>query len=81
MKSSTITIILLAMAVILLGIVLFFNIYEPLSYLDNPLVGNGLGKLCSSGEDCRNFCNNNMGRCNNYCQENSGNLLCDKLFG
>lgn len=80
-KDAKIGIIILALAISALGFVFYMNVYEPLKFLDNPLFGEGLGNLCVSEENCRNFCHTNRGQCNEYCQENSSNELCNILFG
>ena len=72
---------ILILAVAALGFVFYINVYEPLAFLDDPLVGDGLGNICDSEESCRNFCHTSRGRCDKYCQENTSNELCGILFG
>ena len=67
--------------IVLLGLVLYVNVSGILGFLSDPLIGEGLGRLCTSEQDSRDFCSNNRGRCNNYCQENPENALCGTLFG
>ncbi len=74
-------IIVLLLAIVALGFVLYMNIYEPLAFLDNPLFGYGLGNLCDSEDNCRIFCHTNKGRCDKYCQSNPSNEVCNILFG
>ncbi|MEK6852593.1 MAG: hypothetical protein AABX59_01810 [Nanoarchaeota archaeon] len=80
-RDTKIGVIILVLAILALGFVLYMNVYEPLAFLDNPLVGEGLGTLCVSEEKCIDFCHNNKGRCDAYCRENPSNELCDILFG
>lgn len=80
MQDKKLGIILLVIVVLLLGFVFYVNISNVLDPLANPLVGEGLGGLCSNEEDCIDFCHNNRGQCNNYCQENPSNELCNVLF-
>ena len=79
-RDTKIGIIMLVLAIIGLGFVLYINIYDVLVFLDNPLAGNGLGELCDGKEDCISFCRNSMGRCNVYCRENPSNTLCEALL-
>ena len=79
MKAVAASLIIVILALVALGFVLFMNIYEPLAYLDNPVFGYGLGNLCNGEENCRIFCNDNRGRCIRYCQENPSNGLCNIL--
>ena len=81
MEDKNILIIVAVGVFLLLGFSLFVNVKNTFGFLANPLSGSGLGTLCNSEEDCRNFCQNNLGRCNIYCAENPSNELCGKLFG
>ena len=80
MEDGNILIILAISAFLLLGFSLFVNINNPFSFLANPLAGNGFGTLCNSEDDCRDFCSNNLGRCNDYWRENPSNELCNSLL-
>lgn len=80
MEDKKLGLLLLVIAILLLGFVFYVNVSSVLAPLENPLVGKGLGRLCSNEIDCTNFCQDNMGRCRTYCQENPENELCDKLF-
>ena len=80
MEDKKLGITLLVIAIFLLGFVFYVNISNILKPLENPLVGEGLGQLCSHEEDCIDFCHNNRGQCEIYCRENSSNELCGKLF-
>jgi len=80
MDDRKLGILLLVISLVLLGIVFYINVNNSFSSLANPLTGEGLGNLCSSEEDCKEFCNDNSGRCNDYCGENPFNILCDTLF-
>jgi len=72
-------IVILFIAILLLGFTLIVNLTNAFSFLDKPLIGKGLGPLCSSLSDCEDFCLNNMGRCNSYCQTNPSNKICELL--
>lgn len=49
--------------------------------LPSPVIKSyGLGNLCSSEEECHDFCLNNMGRCRDYCSKNQGNPLCFSIY-
>jgi len=79
-SDKLITIIILVLAISGLVFVFFVNINDSLAFLADPLVGDGLGTLCSSETECENFCQNNHGRCDDYCSNNPTNKLCDILF-
>lgn len=80
MQDKTIGIIIVILAVVALGIVFFVNVGNSLDSLADPLVGDGLGRLCTNPSNCQDFCQNNKGRCNDYCQENPSNPLCSTLL-
>ena len=79
-NDRVIVLIILTLALAALSFVFFVNINNNFEYLADPLVGDGLGTLCSSETDCKNFCSSNRGRCNEYCRENPSNNLCNILF-
>jgi len=79
-NDSLILIIILVLAIVGLGFVFFVNINDSFAYLADPLVGDGLGTICSSETNCRDFCQNNRGRCDEYCSSNPSNDLCNTLF-
>lgn len=84
-KDVKIGIVILIIAILLSGITYVVNsanLYDAIgffSFLNKPLMGEGLGPLCSSLSDCQNFCHKNMGRCNEYCQANPTNKICDSI--
>ena len=80
MDDKKLGIILLITAIFLLGFSFYSNLTGIFSFLGDPLVGGGFGVMCKSEEDCREFCSNNMGRCNKYCTNNPTNKLCERLF-
>jgi len=81
MEEKSILIIIIVVSTLLLGVSFFMNVNDTLSFIADPLYGEGFGNLCSSPSECQEFCEDNRGRCNEYCQENSINPLCDDLFG
>ena len=80
MEDEKILIILVVSSFLLLGFSLFANINGIFNFLANPLVGDGLGTLCNSEQDCKDFCQNNFGRCSDYCTKNPSNKFCSSLF-
>ncbi len=80
MQDSTKGILILILTIIALGFVFYINVNESLEFLADPLYGEGLGKLCSSLEDCKDFCHNNMGRCAKYCEANPTNKICGEVL-
>ena len=80
MEDKKLAIILLVVAVLMLGFVLYVNSSGIFDSLENPLFGEGLGALCKNEVDCIKFCQNSRGLCENYCRENAANELCNKLF-
>ena len=82
MEDKRLGILLLVIVILLLGFSLYSNLTGTFNSLADPLVGEGLGVLCDSEEDCQAFCfGGNMGRCQQYCAENPANELCGRLFG
>ncbi|MBS3075783.1 hypothetical protein J4429_04975 [Candidatus Pacearchaeota archaeon] len=80
MKKDVITgIIILVLAILLLGFTFVVNVTNAFSFLDKPILGEGLGPLCSSLPDCQNFCLNSKGICNSYCRANPSNRICDNI--
>jgi len=79
-KDTILAIILGILAVLALGFVFFVNAGDSFSFLADPLSGDGFGTLCSSAQDCDDFCNNNFGQCSEYCQSNPENPLCDTVM-
>ena len=79
MEDEKILIILVVSSFLLLGFSLFANINGIFNFLANPLIGDGLGTLCNSEQDCKDFCQNNFGRCMSYCADNPSNELCDRF--
>jgi len=73
-------IIILILSLAGLGFVYYVNVYGTLDYLADQLAGEGMGELCSSPENCQEFCQSNMGRCQLYCQQNPTNPLCKTLI-
>ncbi len=53
MRDKTLGIVLLVIAVILLSIVFYVNVSNKLDSLADLLIGEGLGLVCSSPEDCK----------------------------
>lgn len=80
MQEKNLLFLLLAIIIFLLGFSLYVNVSGLLSPLENPVAGEGLGKLCSNEADCASFCQNNRGQCENYCNDNSENELCAVIF-
>ena len=84
-KDVTIGIVILILAILLLGFTYtvndtdMFNVSNIFNFLNEPLLGEGLGPLCSSLSDCQDFCFTNRGRCNSYCQANPTNEICDLI--
>ena len=62
-----------------LGFSYFVNVNDFLNSLADQQFGGGFGTLCSSENDCRDFCITNMGRCRDYCRANASNPVCVKL--
>lgn len=80
-------IILVGVGIVLLFLIIGFifikNINEktfdsPEENLEN-IISYGLGDLCSSEEECKEYCSNNKGQCENYCEGNE-NELCSIIF-
>lgn len=67
---------ILISAVLLLGVTYAVNAANLFRFLDEPLIGGGLGPLCSSLSDCQDFCHTSKGRCDSYCQANPTNRIC-----
>lgn len=80
MENKKLGIVLLVVVIVLLGFSFYSNVTEMFGFLANPLVGDGLGMICSSEQACADFCHTNMGRCARYCQENLSNKLCGRLL-
>ena len=75
-KDVKIGIAILIISILLLGFTFIVNVTNAFSFLDKPIIGKGLGPLCSSLSDCQNFCQNSLGLCNSYCQANPANKIC-----
>ncbi len=79
MEDKTLATLLAVIGIVLLGISFYFNVSGVLEPLADTLKGEGLGALCSSEEECREFCSSSRGICGDYCKENPSNELCNKL--
>ena len=80
-REVKIGIAILVLTVLLLGITFLINETSIMEPWRKPLLGNGLGPLCSDFEDCQEFCNTNFGICESYCNANPANLICNQLLG
>jgi len=79
MQDKQTAIIIVIISLILLTGVFFININDSLSFISKT-TGDGLGTLCDSELSCKDFCQNNRGRCDTYCNQNPSNTLCSTLF-
>lgn len=80
MEDKGLGIVLLVVAIFLLGFSFYVNVSGIFNSLADPLVGNGLGKLCDNENECIDFCHDSKGQCEIYCRKNPSNELCGKLF-
>ncbi|MEK6825471.1 MAG: hypothetical protein AABY00_01660 [Nanoarchaeota archaeon] len=89
MKRGTVAILIILTIIIITLIIGSFlttttHNKESISQTDAPQVNlvtekQGLGSLCSSEAECRQFCQNNRGQCEAYCQ-GTKKTLCRTLF-
>ena len=79
MNKEVTTIIVIGLA--LLAFTFISNTTPILDFLEEPIIGTGLGTHCNDLDDCQTYCQNNRGNCDNYCNANPQNQLCNQLFG
>jgi len=80
MRRDTIEgLVILGLSLVGLWFVYFVNTSGTFDYLGDQLSGQGMGELCSSPQNCQEFCQSSRGRCQLYCQQNPTNSLCETL--
>ncbi|MAG02250.1 hypothetical protein CMI42_02840 [Candidatus Pacearchaeota archaeon] len=79
MQDKSLGILIIILSIIALGLVFYVNTSNILNNFFDTEIGEGLGSLCSDEQDCKNFCNNNMGQCLDYCK-NRFHPLCRTIF-
>lgn len=79
-KSVIIVFIIVAVALIVVGFLFTkTTIKKADDAITEKITKQSIGSLCSGEQGCKEFCQNNRGRCEEYCK-GSKNELCKKIF-